>query len=145
MLSRKKSSQDINQQKPKAMAQSSAPWARRQESCRVVWKRLPALAQLLTGYSGPWYYRLGVVGDGCWAWDAKPVGIHHPFALQYVRVKGLHPADPWHADCMQTCKIVGIKVGLQCLVHAWICPLQDLYVMRRQMPMGASKSLRRHS
>lgn len=38
---------------------------------------------------GTW---LGMVGDVCWEWDAQPVGIRLPFALQYVRIKSLNPA-----------------------------------------------------
>lgn len=34
----------------------------------------------------------GAVVSTFWEWDAQSVGLHHPFALHSVRIKGLHPA-----------------------------------------------------
>lgn len=102
-----------------------------------VFARLRTAPGLCVTTSGP-------VALTCWEWDAKPVRTHHPFALHSGRIKGLHPAALQCRNSVQIHK-GALKVGPQCLVHAWVCPLEDLCVMRGQAPTGSPKSLRKHS
>lgn len=106
-----------------------------------LWKWLPGLVQLLAECGSPWYLAWHggrcLLGVGCAAGGDTP-----SFCIAVCQDKKFESCCPvtWelHADPQSP----GHQVGLQCLVLAWVCPRQALYVMRGQAPMGSPKFLK---